>query len=98
MVRLNFLFAIHFKSLLGQSLNSVLLLIPCHSVFYSMSPNSTTSSQNAAIEPGPMANVGVAKDPAADMMNNLKQYYNENLVNHVSGWQAEHAERQVFIA
>lgn len=59
-----------------------------------MSPNSTTSSQNAAIEPGPITSVGVAKDPAVDMMNNLKQYYNENLVNHVSGWQAEHAERQ----
>ena len=60
-----------------------------------MSPNSTTSSQNACVEAGPLTNMGVTKDPAADMMNSLKQYYNENLVSHVSGWQAEHAERQV---
>ncbi|XP_063412122.1 WW domain-containing adapter protein with coiled-coil homolog isoform X1 [Mytilus trossulus] len=59
-----------------------------------MSPNSTTSSQNACVEAGPLTNMGVTKDPAADMMNSLKQYYNENLVSHVSGWQAEHAERQ----
>ena len=59
-----------------------------------MSPNSTTSSQNACVEAGPLTNMGVTKDPATDMMNSLKQYYNEKLVTHVSGWQAEHAERQ----
>lgn len=58
-----------------------------------MSPDSTTSSQNASVEDGPI-HIGVVKDPAADMMNSLKQYYNENLVSHVSGWQAEHAEKQ----
>ncbi|KAJ8320040.1 hypothetical protein KUTeg_001627 [Tegillarca granosa] len=59
------------------------------------SPSSTTSSQNALNVEASALSVAMKKEsPATGMNSSLSNYYNERLIGHVLGWQADHAERQ----
>ncbi|XP_069108761.1 WW domain-containing adapter protein with coiled-coil-like isoform X2 [Argopecten irradians] len=56
--------------------------------------SSTTSSQTAAVAQAELSAAGITKETSMGINPALKNYYNERLIGHVLGWQAEHAERQ----
>ncbi|XP_033728062.1 WW domain-containing adapter protein with coiled-coil-like isoform X2 [Pecten maximus] len=56
--------------------------------------SSTTSSQTAAVAHAELSAAGITKETSMGINPALKNYYNEKLIGHVLGWQAEHAERQ----
>ncbi|XP_060085857.1 WW domain-containing adapter protein with coiled-coil-like [Ylistrum balloti] len=56
--------------------------------------SSTTSSQTAAVAQAELSAAGITKETSMGINPALKNYYNEKLIGHVLGWQAEHAERQ----
>ncbi|KAL3854657.1 hypothetical protein ACJMK2_013917 [Sinanodonta woodiana] len=56
---------------------------------------SDTSSRDADIDPETLSKAADFQNrEKTDILSSLRQYYNENLIGHVVGWQAEHAERQ----
>lgn len=54
---------------------------------------SDTSSQGAPVDPD-MFTSPVVSQKENNLMSSLSQYYNEALVSHVTGWPAEHVDRQ----
>ncbi|ESP01676.1 hypothetical protein LOTGIDRAFT_225233 [Lottia gigantea] len=62
----------------------------CHSP-----ANSTTSSQNAPVNTSALSGAGFSKkDQSAELQSTFSNYYNEKLIGHVMGWQADLAERE----
>ncbi|KAK6166805.1 hypothetical protein SNE40_023423 [Patella caerulea] len=56
---------------------------------------STTSSQNAPISTSALSGAGFSKkDQSAELESTFSNYYNEKLIGHVMGWQADLAERE----
>ncbi|XP_071101234.1 WW domain-containing adapter protein with coiled-coil-like isoform X1 [Haliotis cracherodii] len=62
---------------------------PCHSP-----TTSTTSSQNLPVATSALSGASIKKDNSVELTPSLSNYYNEKLIGHVLGWQADHAERQ----
>uniref|UniRef100_T1JH10 WW domain-containing protein n=1 Tax=Strigamia maritima TaxID=126957 RepID=T1JH10_STRMM len=62
------------------------------------SPTSSISSLHNIAPAGATSLVSAALRPAAPLISpSLANYVREDLIAHVSGWQADHAERQVYI-
>lgn len=57
------------------------------------SPTSSVSSLHSLSGTGSLVSA-VLKPSAPSLTPSLANYYNEALINHVTGWQADHAERQ----
>lgn len=58
------------------------------------SPTSSVSSLHSVGGPSALV-TAVLKPTAPSLTPSLANYYNEALIGHVTGWQADHAERQV---
>lgn len=71
-------------------------------IFYSCSHDSPTSSVsslhslNAAAGTSSLATAAL-KPSIPSLTPSLANYYREDLISHVVGWQADHAERQVSV-
>ena len=62
------------------------------------SPSSTTSSQEhhpVAENAMSVTAAGINKTESPNIGPSHSNYYNDKLIGHVTGWQADHAERQV---
>ncbi|KAH8020152.1 hypothetical protein HPB51_025033 [Rhipicephalus microplus] len=57
------------------------------------SPTSSVSSLHSLSNAGSLVST-VPKPSAPSLTPSLVNYYNDSLIEHVSGWQADHAERQ----
>ncbi|KAH7978482.1 hypothetical protein HPB49_005606 [Dermacentor silvarum] len=57
------------------------------------SPTSSVSSLHSLSGTGSLVSA-VLKPSAPSLTPSLANYYNESLIEHVTGWQADHAERQ----
>lgn len=59
------------------------------------SPTSSVSSLHSLGGTGPSSLASAVLKPAAPSLTpSLANYYNEALITHITGWQADHAERQ----
>ncbi|KAH7982054.1 hypothetical protein HPB52_002777 [Rhipicephalus sanguineus] len=60
------------------------------------SPTSSVSSLHSLSGTTAALVVSAVPKPSAPSLTpSLANYYNESLIEHVTGWQADHAERQV---
>ena len=65
---------------------------------FSGSPTpSDSSSQNAAINTQALTAAAMKREETAKLTASLSNYYNEKLIGHVLGWQADIVEKQVLV-
>lgn len=66
---------------------------------FSGSPTpSDSSSQNAAVTSQALAAAVMKREETAKLTASLSNYYNEKLIGHVLGWQADLLEKQVILS
>ena len=65
-------------------------------LYYSCSPTpSDTSSQGAPVDPEMFTGANIGGHKENNLMSTLSQYYKDQSVSHVTGWQGELVEKQV---